>query len=53
MCADVYLHIVKYPAGYLVKIPQLFFETIFDTTQFNDPGDWPTDGSHPFGCHRE
>lgn len=36
------------PATHPVKIPQLFFEVIWDTAQFNNPADWPTDGSQPF-----
>ncbi|KAI5860244.1 hypothetical protein GGS23DRAFT_240943 [Durotheca rogersii] len=36
------------PATHPVKIPQLFFEVIWDTTPFNNPADWPTDGSQPF-----
>lgn len=36
------------PASHPVKIPQLFFEVIWDTTKFNDKSIWPTDGSQPF-----
>ena len=36
------------PESHPVKIPQLFFETIFDTTHFNDKGLWPEDGGQPF-----
>ncbi|POS73024.1 hypothetical protein DHEL01_v208587 [Diaporthe helianthi] len=36
------------PSTHPVRIPQLMFETIWDTRQFNNPGDWPTDGSQPF-----
>jgi hypothetical protein len=31
-----------------VRIPQLFFEVIWDTRQFNDRSLWPEDGSQPF-----
>lgn len=36
------------PASHPVKIPQLFYEVIWDTRQFNDPSMWPEDGSQPF-----
>ncbi|KAI2625952.1 hypothetical protein GGR54DRAFT_629336 [Hypoxylon sp. NC1633] len=36
------------PLTHPVKIPQLFFEVVYDTTPFNDPADWPTDGTQPF-----
>ncbi|KAI0437405.1 hypothetical protein F4803DRAFT_566092 [Xylaria telfairii] len=36
------------PATHPVKIPQLFYEVIWDTTQFNNKADWPADGSQPF-----
>ncbi|KAF2017314.1 hypothetical protein BU24DRAFT_344681 [Aaosphaeria arxii CBS 175.79] len=36
------------PASHPVKLPQLFYEVIFDTTKFNDKSLWPTDGSQPF-----
>ncbi|KAK3352727.1 hypothetical protein B0T25DRAFT_456912 [Lasiosphaeria hispida] len=36
------------PATHPVKIPQLFFEVIWDTRAFNDKSLWPTDGSQPF-----
>ncbi|KAI0536116.1 hypothetical protein GGR58DRAFT_528641 [Xylaria digitata] len=36
------------PASHPVKIPQLFYEVIFDTTPFNDKSLWPEDGSQPF-----
>ncbi|KAF2822494.1 hypothetical protein CC86DRAFT_357397 [Ophiobolus disseminans] len=36
------------PATHPVKLPQLFFEIIFDTTKFNDKSLWPEDGSQPF-----
>ncbi|AEO67479.1 uncharacterized protein THITE_160890 [Thermothielavioides terrestris NRRL 8126] len=34
------------PASHPVRMPQLAYETLWDTTQFNDM--WPTDGSQPF-----
>jgi hypothetical protein len=37
------------PASHPVRIPQLFFEVIWDTRQFNDRSLWPEDGSQPFG----
>jgi len=36
------------PATHPVKVPQLFFETIWDTKKFNDKALWPEDGSQPF-----
>ncbi|KAI8633888.1 hypothetical protein F5Y19DRAFT_471146 [Xylariaceae sp. FL1651] len=36
------------PATHPVKIPQLFYEVVWDTTAFNNPADWPADGSQPF-----
>lgn len=36
------------PSTHPVKIPQLFFEIMWDTRQFNDQSKWPTDGSQPF-----
>lgn len=36
------------PSTHPVKIPQLFFETIFATEQFKDQSLWPADGSQPF-----
>ncbi|KAI2473130.1 hypothetical protein F4781DRAFT_380651 [Annulohypoxylon bovei var. microspora] len=36
------------PSTHPVKIPQLFYEVIWDTRPFNNPNDWPTDGSQPF-----
>ncbi|KAJ8127995.1 hypothetical protein O1611_g5641 [Lasiodiplodia mahajangana] len=36
------------PATHPVKIPQLFYEVIWDTTPFNNKADWPADGSQPF-----
>jgi hypothetical protein len=36
------------PDSHPVKIPQLFFEIVWDTREFNDQSDWPEDGSQPF-----
>ncbi|KAL2181150.1 uncharacterized protein P884DRAFT_281448 [Thermothelomyces heterothallicus CBS 202.75] len=36
------------PDSHPVKIPQLFYEVIWDTRQFNDRSLWPEDGSQPF-----
>jgi hypothetical protein len=38
----------KCPATHPVSIPQVFYETIWDTTPFNDKAIWPADGSQPF-----
>jgi hypothetical protein len=34
------------PASHPVRMPQVAYETLWDTTQFNNM--WPTDGSNPF-----
>ncbi|RDL36599.1 uncharacterized protein BP5553_05951 [Venustampulla echinocandica] len=34
------------PASHPVRMPQLAYETLWDTTQFNNM--WPSDGSNPF-----
>ncbi|KAI1215041.1 uncharacterized protein F4807DRAFT_18544 [Annulohypoxylon truncatum] len=36
------------PASHPVKLPQLMYEIIWDTREFNDPDMWPEDGSQPF-----
>ncbi|OCL09543.1 hypothetical protein AOQ84DRAFT_388101 [Glonium stellatum] len=36
------------PSTHPVKLPQLMFEVIWDTTAFNDKSLWPADGSQPF-----
>ena len=36
------------PASHPVRMPQLAYETIWDTTKFNDKSQWPADGSQPF-----
>ncbi|KAK3381762.1 hypothetical protein B0H63DRAFT_502120 [Podospora didyma] len=37
----------KCPASHPVKIPQVMLEVMWDTSAFNDPKDWPVDGSQP------
>ncbi|KAI0405393.1 hypothetical protein F4802DRAFT_614788 [Xylaria palmicola] len=36
------------PESHPVRMSQLFFEVNWDTRQFNNPEDWPEDGSQPF-----
>lgn len=36
------------PASHPVKIPQVMYETMYDTRKFNNKADWPADGSQPF-----
>ncbi|KKY36456.1 hypothetical protein UCDDA912_g03527 [Diaporthe ampelina] len=36
------------PSTHPVTIPQVFYEAIWDTRQFNDKSLWPADGSQPF-----
>lgn len=36
------------PSTHPVKIPQVMYEVLWDTSAFNDPKDWPADGSQPF-----
>ncbi|KAI4862099.1 hypothetical protein F4820DRAFT_431574 [Hypoxylon rubiginosum] len=36
------------PASHPVKLPQLMYEIIWDTRQFNNPDIWPEDGGQPF-----
>ncbi|KAH8906912.1 hypothetical protein BR93DRAFT_945151 [Coniochaeta sp. PMI_546] len=36
------------PATHPVKVPQLMYETIWDTRQFNDQFDWSVNGTQPF-----
>ena len=36
------------PPSHPVKIPQVMLEVAWDTRQFNDPNEWPEDGSQPF-----
>ncbi|KAF2279792.1 uncharacterized protein EI97DRAFT_455989 [Westerdykella ornata] len=35
------------PASHPVKIPQNLYEVAWGTRKFNDPNDWPEDGSQP------
>lgn len=36
------------PSTHPVRIPQLMYEVVWDTTEFNNKAEWPTDGSQPF-----
>ncbi|KAL1838405.1 hypothetical protein VTJ49DRAFT_2689 [Mycothermus thermophilus] len=36
------------PESHPVRLPQLMYEVMWDTTEFNDPELWPEDGSQPF-----
>ncbi|KAH8900242.1 hypothetical protein GQ53DRAFT_869639 [Thozetella sp. PMI_491] len=36
------------PSTHPVRIPQLMYEVVWDTTPFNDKSLWPEDGSQPF-----
>ena len=36
------------PESHPVRMPQLMYETIWDTAPFNNKEDWPEDGSQPF-----
>ncbi|KFY45936.1 hypothetical protein V495_02736 [Pseudogymnoascus sp. VKM F-4514 (FW-929)] len=36
------------PSTHPVKLPQLFYEVVWDTTPYNDRSLWPDDGSQPF-----
>ncbi|KAK4665391.1 hypothetical protein QC763_0061950 [Podospora pseudopauciseta] len=36
------------PESHPVRIPQLMLEIVWDTSLFNDPDEWPEDGSQPF-----
>ncbi|TVY84123.1 hypothetical protein LSUE1_G001855 [Lachnellula suecica] len=36
------------PSTHPVKIPQVMYEVLWDTSTFNNKADWPTDGSQPF-----
>ncbi|KAF2733835.1 hypothetical protein EJ04DRAFT_604147 [Polyplosphaeria fusca] len=38
----------KCPSTHPVKLPQLMFEVVWDTSAFNNKADWPTDVSQPF-----
>jgi hypothetical protein len=36
------------PSTHPVRIPQLMYEVVWDTTTFNNKAEWPADGSQPF-----
>ncbi|KAI1766993.1 hypothetical protein GGR53DRAFT_483558 [Hypoxylon sp. FL1150] len=36
------------PSTHPVRIPQLMYEVVWDTTPFNNKAEWPEDGSQPF-----
>ncbi|RYP59109.1 hypothetical protein DL770_010284 [Monosporascus sp. CRB-9-2] len=36
------------PASHPVRLPQVMYEVMWDTREFNDPSIWPEDGSQPF-----
>lgn len=36
------------PASHPVRLPQVMYEVMWDTTPFNDKELWPLDGSNPF-----
>ncbi|KAI0181252.1 hypothetical protein GGR52DRAFT_25864 [Hypoxylon sp. FL1284] len=36
------------PSTHPIRIPQLMYEVVWDTTVFNDQSEWPADGSNPF-----
>lgn len=36
------------PASHPVRMSQLFYEVVWDTSAFNDLAEWPEDGSQPF-----
>ncbi|KAL2126170.1 hypothetical protein VTI74DRAFT_1555 [Chaetomium olivicolor] len=38
----------KCPSTHPVKIPQVHYEIVWDTTKFNNKAEWPEDGSQPF-----
>ncbi|KAK3305219.1 uncharacterized protein B0T15DRAFT_567234 [Chaetomium strumarium] len=38
----------KCPSSHPVKIPQVHYEIVWDTTKFNNKAEWPADGSQPF-----
>jgi hypothetical protein len=35
------------PSTHPVKLPQVMYEVIWDTREFNDKSIWPTDGTNP------
>lgn len=36
------------PASHPVRMAQVLFEVVWDTSKFNNKADWPDDGSQPF-----
>ncbi|GAW13721.1 hypothetical protein ANO14919_031100 [Xylariales sp. No.14919] len=44
---DAFVNSGACPASHPVRVPQVTYETLWDTAQFNNL-DWPTDGSQPF-----
>jgi hypothetical protein len=36
------------PASHPVRMSQLFYEVVWDTSKFNNLAEWPEDGSQPF-----
>jgi hypothetical protein len=34
------------PSTHPIRIPQLMYEVVWDTTPFNNRADWPADGMH-------
>ncbi|KAI0021314.1 hypothetical protein F4780DRAFT_297984 [Xylariomycetidae sp. FL0641] len=36
------------PSTHPIKLPQVMYEVMWDTREFNDPSIWPEDGSQPF-----
>jgi hypothetical protein len=36
------------PSTHPVRIPQLMYEVVWNTTPFNNKAEWPADGSQPF-----
>ncbi|KAI0388047.1 hypothetical protein F5Y04DRAFT_274902 [Hypomontagnella monticulosa] len=36
------------PSTHPIRIPQLMYEVVWDTTKFNNKAEWPADGSQPF-----
>ncbi|KAK8111076.1 uncharacterized protein PG998_007533 [Apiospora kogelbergensis] len=36
------------PASHPIRMPQVLFEVVWETRQFNNKADWPADGSQPF-----
>lgn len=36
------------PDTHPVRMPQVLFEVVWDTSKFNNKAEWPTDGTQPF-----